>query len=116
MQKNTTNPARAAIYVDSSNVDGVLGVILGRRPNPHDRPRWDRVKAHLMSSGKPHFVIARHSFSDKVYPLYRALRTLGWQIDVVSDAVSHNPDPVDVFILRECGSILDARRAASCKG
>jgi len=31
--------------VDGENIDATLGVsVLGRRPNPDERPRWDRVR------------------------------------------------------------------------
>jgi uncharacterized protein len=32
------------VLVDGENIDATLGQsILGRRPNPHERPRWDRL-------------------------------------------------------------------------
>ena len=32
------------VLVDGENIDATLGSsILGRRPNPHERPRWDRL-------------------------------------------------------------------------
>lgn len=34
------------LLVDGENVDATLGgALLGRRPEPHERPRWDRVLA-----------------------------------------------------------------------
>lgn len=40
-----TAPARQTyILVDGENIDATLGTaILGRRPNPEERPRWDRL-------------------------------------------------------------------------
>jgi uncharacterized protein len=36
--------ARTYLLVDGENIDATLGTsILGHRPNPDDRPRWDRV-------------------------------------------------------------------------
>jgi uncharacterized protein len=33
------------LIVDGENIDATLGVsVLGRRPNPEERPRWDRVR------------------------------------------------------------------------
>ncbi len=33
------------LIVDGENIDATLGVsVLGRRPNPDERPRWDRVR------------------------------------------------------------------------
>jgi len=88
----------------------VLGVILGRRPNPHERPRWDRVKALLPSTGKPHFVVDKSKFCDKAFPLFRALRAMGWQLDVVSEIGPQNDDPVDFLILKLLTTILNAQR------
>ncbi len=35
---------RIIVLVDGENIDGTLGTsILGRRPNPEERPRWDRL-------------------------------------------------------------------------
>ena len=35
---------RTYVLVDGENLDATLGQsILGRRPQPHERPRWDRV-------------------------------------------------------------------------
>jgi uncharacterized protein len=45
-----TTPAPAAprttyLLVDGENIDATLGAsVLGRRPNPEERPRWDRVR------------------------------------------------------------------------
>lgn len=35
------------LLVDGENIDATLGgSLLGRRPNPEERPRWDRVRDH----------------------------------------------------------------------
>jgi len=35
------------LLVDGENIDATLGMsVLGRRPNPDERPRWDRVLAY----------------------------------------------------------------------
>ncbi len=37
---------RTIVLVDGENIDGTLGMsILGRRPRPEERPRWDRLLA-----------------------------------------------------------------------
>ena len=39
---------RTHLLVDGENIDATLGnTILGRRPNPDERPRWDRVRTFL---------------------------------------------------------------------
>ena len=40
-------PAETFLLVDGENIDGTLGgSLLGRRPAPDERPRWDRVRDH----------------------------------------------------------------------
>ena len=35
------------LLVDGENIDATLGMsVLGRRPEPEERPRWDRVLAY----------------------------------------------------------------------
>ncbi len=39
---------RTYILVDGENIDATLGgSVLGRRPHPEERPRWERVTAHV---------------------------------------------------------------------
>jgi uncharacterized protein len=36
------------LIIDGENIDATLGLsVLGRRPNPDERPRWERVRDHL---------------------------------------------------------------------
>lgn len=46
---------RTYVLVDGENIDATLGQsILGRRPHPHERPRWDRVLSFVASEwGQP---------------------------------------------------------------
>jgi uncharacterized protein len=40
-------PTETFLLVDGENIDATLGgSLLGRRPAPDERPRWDRVRAH----------------------------------------------------------------------
>lgn len=37
-------PRRTYLIVDGENIDATLGMnVLGHRPNPEERPRWDRI-------------------------------------------------------------------------
>ena len=49
------------------------------RPEPADRPRWNRVKTHLCRltkcSAKPAFPFDQRRFTKDVYPFYRAITT-----------------------------------------
>jgi putative heme uptake system protein len=39
--------AQTVLLVDGENIDATLGgSLLGRRPEPQERPRWDRVRDH----------------------------------------------------------------------
>jgi putative heme uptake system protein len=41
----TGSPRTTYLLVDGENIDATLGLsVLGRRPNPGERPRWDRVR------------------------------------------------------------------------
>jgi uncharacterized protein len=31
------------VLIDGENIDATLGQVFGRRPNPQERPRWDRL-------------------------------------------------------------------------
>jgi uncharacterized protein len=40
----TAAPARSTyVLIDGENIDATLGQVFGRRPNPQERPRWDRL-------------------------------------------------------------------------
>jgi uncharacterized protein len=42
-----SEPAETFLLVDGENIDATLGgSLLGRRPAPEERPRWDRVRDH----------------------------------------------------------------------
>jgi putative heme uptake system protein len=39
-------PRKTYLLVDGENIDATLGMnVLNRRPNPEERPRWDRISA-----------------------------------------------------------------------
>ncbi len=38
------------LLVDGENIDATLGNCLGRRPQPDERPRWERLLTHLASA------------------------------------------------------------------
>ncbi len=43
-------PTETFLLVDGENIDATLGgALLGRRPNPEERPRWERVREHARS-------------------------------------------------------------------
>jgi uncharacterized protein len=107
---------RSHSFVDSHNIDGVLAQVIGRRPKPEERPRWNRVKEyltrHLGVTDKPCFVVDRGRFTDGFFPLYRALKGMGFDVPVVDKIGDHvgNDDPVDEFILDQLQVILQLVR------
>jgi uncharacterized protein len=51
----TDNPRVTYLLVDGENVDATLGIsVLGRRPNPDERPRWERLRTYAAEAwGQP---------------------------------------------------------------
>lgn len=42
------------LLVDGENIDATLGMsVLGHRPTPDQRPRWERVRTHVAGWGAP---------------------------------------------------------------
>ncbi len=37
------SPGRTYVLVDGENIDATVGSLFGRRPQPQERPRWDRL-------------------------------------------------------------------------
>lgn len=45
-----TSGRRTYLLIDGENIDATLGMsVLGRRPNPEERPRWERVTTYAQS-------------------------------------------------------------------
>jgi len=46
MTESVTEPERTTyLVVDGENIDATLGMsVLNRRPNPDERPRWEKVR------------------------------------------------------------------------
>lgn len=99
------------VFIDGANIDGVLGVILGRRPEPRERPRWDRVRDGLRAWYSAHqleFVLRPAGFRDKSLPFYRALHQMGYKpIFPDNDA----PDADDSYIRAQITALTQEIRA-----
>lgn len=105
------------VFVDGPNIDMVLGKdILGHRPRPNERPRWDRVSAFARSEldcVKPTFVFNGNRFADGDSPICafrRALRFMGYDVQCPRGSET---DPVDEFILQGLRAIVEARQPCS---
>jgi uncharacterized protein len=70
------------VLVDGENIDATLGQsILGRRPNPHERPRWDRLLQFAEDTWDQHamglFFLAANA--DLPMPFVQALTAIGFR-------------------------------------
>ena len=70
------------VLVDGENIDATLGQsILGRRPQPHERPRWDRLlqfaEDHWEQPTRGLFFLAANG--ELPMPFVQALTSMGFQ-------------------------------------
>lgn len=122
------------VLVDGENIDATLGgSILGRRPQPDERPRWDRVLSFLARTWhqRSRGLFFLNASTNLPMPFIQALLALGYQpVPLSGDAdekvvdiaiqrtlralrgregdvvlVSHDGDFVD-----DVGALLDGRR------
>jgi uncharacterized protein len=97
------------VLVDGENIDATLGQsILGRRPHPHERPRWDRLlqfaEDHWDQPVTGLFFLAANG--DLPMPFVQALTSMGFR----PVPLSGRPDEkvVDIAIQRTLAEL--ARR------
>ena len=124
------------VLVDGENIDATLGSsILGRRPQPDERPRWDRILAFVEGrwNQQARGLFFLNASTNLPMPFIQALLALGYQpvplsgssdekvVDIAIQRtlralrdrggdvvlVSHDGDFVD-----DMGALLDGRRAA----
>lgn len=89
------------VLVDGENIDATLGQsILGRRPNPHERPRWDRLLQFAEDAwGQPAtglFFLAANG--ELPMPFVQALTAIGFRPVPLSGA--SDDKVVDIAIQR----------------
>jgi uncharacterized protein len=91
------------VFVDGPNIDMVLGdSIIRRKPSPHERPRWERVRQYCVDEfrcTRREFVLNGNRFdNDAAFKFYRKLHELGWS----PACPKHDAeDPVDWYIRRQ---------------
>lgn len=78
-----TVPANPTAYllVDGENIDATLGTsILGRRPHPEERPRWDRLMGFVKEQwgGQPRGLFFLNATNGMPMSFVQALRTMGF--------------------------------------
>jgi uncharacterized protein len=89
------------VLVDGENIDATLGQsILGRRPNPHERPRWDRLLQFAQDTwGQPTtglFFLAANG--ELPMPFVQALTAIGFRPIALSGGADEKI--VDIAIQR----------------
>jgi uncharacterized protein len=99
---------RSFLLVDGENIDATLGsALLGRRPNPDERPRWDRVRDHV---GRAWDVPARLLFFLNAtrgvpMPFVQALTAIGFRPVLLSGP--SEVKVVDLAILRTLEALAE---------
>lgn len=96
------------MLVDGENIDATLGSsILGRRPQPEERPRWDRLLAFVASQwNQPaHGLFFLNASTNLPMSFVQALLALGYQ----PVPLSGPPDEkiVDIAIQRTLRALAD---------
>jgi putative heme uptake system protein len=109
-----TDEAPTYLLVDGENIDATLGIqVLGHRPQPEERPRWERVRD--FSAGvwgqpvKPLFFL-NATTGQLPLPFVQALMALRYQPIPLAGSGDRNEKVVDIGIQRTLDAILDAGR------
>lgn len=102
---NDTIHARAVLFVDGPNIDATLGNgVLGRKPAPHERARWNRVIQIARSTldvGESWFVLNGDNFGLDRTSFYRCLKHIGYKVATPMRSEwcqNDGDDPVDEWI------------------
>ncbi|PFG32205.1 NYN domain-containing protein [Sanguibacter antarcticus] len=97
------------LLVDGENIDATLGMnVLGHRPNPEERPRWDRITEFASSLwGQPvtPLFFLNASSGQMPMPFVQALLAMGYRPIPLAGA-SHEK-VVDIGIQRTLEAIAD---------
>lgn len=106
-----TAPETTATYllVDGENIDATLGMsVLGHRPNPEERPRWDRIVGYTEATfGGPVRPLFFLNASSGQMPMsfVQALQAMGYR--PVPLAGSSSEKVVDIGIQRTLEALAD---------
>ncbi|MEN8672295.1 NYN domain-containing protein [Nocardioides sp.] len=104
---------RTFVLVDGENIDATLGgSVLGRRPHPEERPRWERVTAHAEQAwGQPvtglFFLNASHGTLPTSF--VQALLAMDYRPVPLSGGVDEKV--VDIGIQRTLAALLEREDA-----
>ena len=96
------------VLVDGENIDATLGgSILGRRPQPDERPRWDRILSFLAREWNQEVrgLFFLNASTNLPMPFVQALLALGYQpVPLSGDA---DEKVVDIAIQRTLRALRD---------
>ncbi len=98
---------RTYLLIDGENIDATLGTsILGRRPHPDERPRWDRLVAFTEEEfGQPvRGLFFLNATSGLPMSFVQALKALGYEPVPLSGAAEDKV--VDIAIQRTLEALL----------
>lgn len=99
---------RSWVLVDGENIDATLGgSILGRRPQPDERPRWDRLLTFVAERwGQPaQGLFFLNASTNLPMPFVQALLALGYQPVPLSGSADEKV--VDIAIQRTLRALAD---------
>ena len=108
---STQGEARRRTYliVDGENIDATLGMsVLGHRPNPEERPRWDRIvdfAAHLWAQDVTPLFFLNASSGQMPMAFVQALLAMGYR--PIPLAGSSSEKVVDIGIQRTLEALKD---------
>jgi uncharacterized protein len=95
------------LLVDGENIDGALGGILDRKPEPHERPRWQHIRDFAESQwGQPVRALFFINASRGLHaPFVQALLALGYRPVPLSGRADQKV--VDIAIQRTLRALDD---------
>ncbi len=100
---------RTYLLIDGENIDATLGLsVLGHRPNPEQRPRWDRVSEFAAQAwGQPvqALFFLNASSGQMPLPFIQALLAMGYHPIPLSG--SREEKVVDIGIQRTLEALVD---------
>jgi putative heme uptake system protein len=108
MSTQPDGPRRIHVLVDGENIDATLGnSILGRRPRPEERPRWDRLLQFVADryDGEPVGLFFLAVGSDLPMAFVQALLSIGYRPIPLSGPPSQKV--VDIGIQRTLDALRD---------
>lgn len=103
-------PRRTYLLIDGENIDATLGMsVLGARPNPEQRPRWDRITEFAERTwDQPvtalFFLNATHG--QLPMPFIQALLAMGYQPIPLSGSGETGEEVVDIGIQRTLKALV----------